>query len=144
LVLGWLLVVCRMPVLTYLAGFVYPGVALTLLRSFIEHRPAETPAHRSAIVEASPIFSLLYLNNNLHSLHHRAPAVPWYELPPLYRSQRAELLAESGGYAFAGYAEIARRYAFTCKDSPIHTSYPAQTRRPTPRRPRDSSASRAA
>jgi fatty acid desaturase len=119
-VLFWVVAVCRIPLWAYLALFVYPGMSLTLLRSFTEHRPAADQAHRTAVVEAGPVLSLLYLNNNLHLVHHLWPQLPWYELPRRYRARRGELLERNGQFRFAGYADVLRRFAVRRKDSPVH------------------------
>ena len=123
-VLAWVLVVCGISPLTYLAAFVYPGLALTLLRSFHEHRPAADQASRSAIVEAGPLLSLLFLHNNLHALHHAEPRLPWYRLPAVYRARRGELLARNRGFLLAGYGEVARRFALRPRDVPYLVSAP--------------------
>ncbi len=120
LVLAWSVGICGMTVLEYLAFFVYPGVALTLLRSYLEHQPRTEPRERTAIVEAGPIMSLLYLNNNLHTLHHLEPGTPWYLLPARYRKLRAAISQHNGGYVLPGYGSIAARYLFRPKDSPVH------------------------
>lgn len=120
LILGWLVFVAEMPVWLYVLCFSYPGTALLLLRSFIEHRPDPRQARRTVIVEAGPLLSLLFLNNNLHALHHSQPALPWYRLPAVYRGQRARVLEENGGFRFTGYGEIARRFLFRSKDHPVH------------------------
>ncbi|HTM22968.1 MAG TPA: fatty acid desaturase [Kofleriaceae bacterium] len=119
LVLAWVVGVCGIPLWLYLVGFVYPGLALTLLRSFIEHRPAADQVGRSALVEAGPVFSLLYLNNNLHALHHAAPQIPWYQLPGIDRETRAALLRRNRGFRYGGYLEVVRRFALRAKDSPV-------------------------
>ena len=124
LVVGWLVWVADFNLVEYAVVFVYPGLSLTLLRSFAEHRPAEDRAHRSAIVEASPLLGLLFLHNNLHALHHEEPSRPWYQLPRRYRELRADLLDRNGGYYFSGYLGIARRYAFRPKDTPVHPGAP--------------------
>jgi fatty acid desaturase len=104
----------------YLVVFAYPGFALTLLRSFAEHRPADTVRHRSAIVEAGRVASLLYLNNNLHAVHHESPGLAWYELPARYRANRDAIIAGNGGLVFPSYTAILRAYMSRAKDSPIH------------------------
>jgi len=76
LVLCWVCIVCGIPFWEYLLFFVYPGLSLTLLRSFVEHQARVNVSERSIIVEAGPFFSLLYLNNNLHLVHHRIPGLP--------------------------------------------------------------------
>jgi fatty acid desaturase len=120
LVLGWLVVVAEMPVWLYALCFSYPGTALLLLRSFIEHRPHPRQAERTVIVEAGPLLSLLFLNNNLHAVHHSQPGLPWYRLPEAYRTERARVLAGNGGYRFASYGEIASQFLFRAKDHPVH------------------------
>jgi fatty acid desaturase len=104
----------------YLLVFAYPGFALTLVRSFAEHRPAEETRHRSAIVETGRIASLLYLNNNLHAVHHESPALPWYELPSRYRARRDAILAGNGGFLVPGYIAVLRAHGLRAKDSVIH------------------------
>lgn len=123
LILFWVSGICGISIPEYVLGFVWPGLSLTLLRSFTEHRPAPDQNRRSAIVEAGPLLSLLYLNNNLHLVHHDRPALPWHALPAVYRAERDALLGRNGGFRFSGgYAEIIRRYGFRPKDRPV---YPA-------------------
>ena len=120
LVMAWVSGVCGIPVLQYVLFYAYPGLSLTLLRSFCEHRAARQVRERTAIVEAGPVMSLLYLNNNLHAVHHAKPGLAWYRLPGLLREKRAEFLAENGGYCFPGYWEILRRYLISPKEPPAH------------------------
>jgi len=112
-VLIWVMAVCKIPLLAYLLLFVYPGISLTLLRSFAEHQAHPEINKRLAIVESGPVMSLLYLNNNLHYVHHRAPRLAWYRLPARWRAHRDQVLAANGGYRYAGYGEIILRYALT-------------------------------
>jgi fatty acid desaturase len=132
LVAVWAFAVCGMPLWQYLAGFVYLGLALTLIRSFAEHRAAESVAHRTAIVENSRLLGPLFLFNNLHVVHHAAPAVPWYRLPRVYRENREAVLAMNGGLVYDGYGEVFRRFLLRRHDHPVHplvvqagTGYPA-------------------
>ena len=131
LVLGWAVGVCGIPVAEYLAVFVYPGIALTLLRSFAEHRAEEDPDDRSVIVDAAWPLALVFLNNNLHWLHHREPGTPWYRLPARYRRQREAILAANGGYRFRGYGEIVARYLLRPKEPVLHPAY-VPAREPPP------------
>ena len=78
-----------------------------MLRSFLEHQWDESPKARTAIVEASWFWRILYLNNNLHSVHHEHPALPWYELPREYEANREAYLSANGGYLLDGYREVA-------------------------------------
>lgn len=120
LILAWVVAVCGMPAWIYLLAFVYSGAALTRLRSFAEHRFAERHEERTAIVENGGLLGLLYLNNNLHVLHHLKPLVPWYRLPALYRAEREELIAYNGGLVYRGYGDIIRRFLVRGHDDPRH------------------------
>lgn len=119
-VLWWVIAYCGIPFWAYVALFAYPGMSLTLMRSYLEHRPAGDQAESTAIVERAPVFGLLFLNNNLHAAHHDNPSLPWYALPAAYRSDRDRFVARNGGYVFSGYLDIARRYLLKPKDSPLH------------------------
>jgi fatty acid desaturase len=123
LTLFWVIWVCEVPLAGYLIFFAYPGLSLTLLRSFLEHQAREAPGERNVVVEAGPVMSLLFLNNNLHALHHAEPGLPWYRLPQCYRARRDELLSGNGGYRYAGYHEVAARYLLRPKEPPVHPLY---------------------
>ena len=127
-VLLWLTVVCEMSLLRYLACFVYRGTALSLIRSFVEHRAHAEPAKRIAIVENAPVLGLLFLNNNLHVAHHERPALPWYRLPAYHAAERARMIAGNGGLVYDGYGEVFRRYWRRPHDALGH----AQALEPTP------------
>ncbi len=121
--LTWIVAVCGMPFWQYFVLFVLPGTALTMLRSYMEHRPAGDPGARCAVVEDAGIFGFLFLHNNLHAVHHRWPSVAWYRLPALYRARRDEILAWNGGYLIAGYHAIARHFLVRPKDHPVHPDH---------------------
>ncbi len=120
LVLGWVMGVCGMGLGEYLLLFVYPGLSLTLLRSFAEHRARPLVGERTAVVEAGRLMSLLFLNNNLHALHHAEPWLAWYRLPARYRQRRAELLAANGGYWYPGFANVLCRHLLHPKEPVVH------------------------
>lgn len=115
-VILWVSVICQIPLLAYLLLFVYPGISFTLLRSFAEHRARPAFGERVAIVDSGPLMSLLYLNNNLHYVHHQSPQTAWYRLPARWRAGRDAVLAANGGYHYSGYAEVIRRFAFTARE----------------------------
>ena len=92
-VLWWALSVCGITFWQYVLFFVWPGIALTLLRSYAEHRPAAIARHRTAIVECCWFWQLLFLNNSYHALHHLRPGLAWYQLPRRYRTEKDALLA---------------------------------------------------
>lgn len=116
----WVIAICDMPAWLYVLCFAYPGTALTLLRSFAEHRAAEDPRARTAIVEAGWFFGLLYLFNSYHVVHHDEPGLAWYRRPLRYRERRAAYLASNGDYVFDSYATIARRYLLKRKEPVVH------------------------
>ncbi|MBO0902744.1 fatty acid desaturase [Jiella sonneratiae] len=117
---AWLVFVCGMSPLAYLAIFVYPGTALLLVRSFAEHKAEGVVSKRTAVVEGSPVFALLFLNNNLHAAHHAHPTLPWYRLPSWYRANRASLLDGNGGLLYQGYGDVFRRFFVAAHDRPAH------------------------
>ena len=129
LVLGGVWVLAGVSPLVYIAGVAYPGLSLLMLRTYAEHRPAEVVAERSVIVEAGPVFSLLYLNNNLHHLHHKHPQMAWYRLPKVFRADRENLLTENGHYLYRGYGHLIAEHLFR----PLHTIvHPFLRRQNTP------------
>ncbi len=115
LLLGWLYFL-ELSIGFYVLFMVWPGLSLTMLRSFHEHRPDGEASRRSATVAAAAPLALLYLNNNLHAAHHLEPGRPWYELPELER----QLSGRGEGYPVAGYGEIFRRYLVRAKDAPVY------------------------
>jgi fatty acid desaturase len=129
--LVWLwLRTCGLGLVEYGLAFVYPGTALSLLRSYAEHRAAPAPGHRVAIVERAGLFALLFLNNNLHATHHRAPGLAWYRLPAFHRRHRRRLLADNGNLLYDGYGEVARRFLLRPHDDLIHPDHRARPTQP--------------
>ena len=124
-VLAWVIFVCDIPPAAYLLLFVFPGISLTLLRSYAEHRARPAVGERMAVVEAGPLMSLLYLNNNLHYVHHNAPSVAWYRLPARWRANRDAVLEANGGYRYSGYWEVIRRHALRSREPVV---WPLQER----------------
>lgn len=118
LVVAWLVFAGVSPLGYALAA--YGGMALISLRSFLEHRADERVAGRSAIVEDRGPLALLFLNNNLHAVHHAHPGVPWAELPALYRAHRERFLKLNGFYVFRSYREVLSRHALRPKEPPAH------------------------
>ena len=113
-----------MPLWAYLVA-AYAGNALIRIRTFLEHRAHSVARGRSVIIEDRGPLALLFLNNNLHAVHHMHPSVPWYSLPELYRDKRERFLAANDGYRYASYAEVFRRHFLRAKDPVPHPLYPA-------------------
>ena len=120
LVFAWTAGVCELSVLAYVAMFAWPGLSLTLLRSFAEHAPSSEEDRRTAIVAGGPLGRLLYLNNNLHAVHHAFPALPWHEIPAVWRARRDEFSGPDGPPFHRSYVALARRYLFRMRDHPVH------------------------
>lgn len=119
-VLGLLLAAGINPLL-YAIAVAYPGLSLLMVRTFIEHRAAERVPERTAVVEAGPLMSLLFLNNNLHAVHHQYPCVAWHRLPDLWRRERTHLLSENAHYHFpGGYVEVMRAWLFHRREPLVH------------------------
>ena len=84
------------PVWLYILAPVWLGQSLIAVRTFAEHQWSEHPEGRTVIIERSPL-SFLFLNNNLHFVHHKTPTVAWYRLPKLFRDRRDEWLRMNNG-----------------------------------------------
>jgi fatty acid desaturase len=110
--------------LWYLLGISYPAQSLAMIRSYYEHRPAEDHKQRIVLNDAGFVFRLLYLNNNLHLVHHDLPSLPWYLLPRVYRGRRDAYNVRSGGFQIDGYGALMRRYGFRPIDAPVHPRMP--------------------
>ena len=117
-VLAWV-ALAPMPLWAYLVA-AYGGLSLLRVRSFLEHQAHDRASGRTAIVEDRGPLALLFLNNNLHVVHHMHPSVPWYRLPALYRARRERYLARNGGYVLGSYGEVFRRYLWRAKDPVPH------------------------
>lgn len=107
----------------YLAA-AYLGHALLKIRTFLEHRAHDLPRARTVIVEDRGPLALLFLNNNLHVVHHAHPQVPWYDLPALYRAQQAEWQRRNEGYVYRSYADVAAQHLIRAKEPVPHPKWP--------------------
>jgi fatty acid desaturase len=121
-VLGWVWA-APMPLWAYLLA-VWLGIALLKIRTFLEHRAHEKASGRTVIIEDRGPLALLFLNNNLHVVHHMHPEVPWYRLPALYAARRDHYLRRNGGYVYPSYGQIFRDYLWRAKDPVPHPLWP--------------------
>ncbi len=110
-----------LPAWLYLVA-AYLGFGIVAIRTFLEHQAHELTRGRSVIIEDRGPLALLFLNNNLHLVHHVHPGVAWYRLPALYRRNRTRYLKMNLGYRFGSYWEVIRRFAFTRKEPVPHPS----------------------
>ena len=117
-VLAWLWV-AAMPWWAYLLA-AWIGHGLLKIRTFLEHRAHEAARARTVVIEDRGPLAFLFLNNNLHVVHHMHPAVPWYRLPALYARNRDHYLRRNDGYAYRSYAQIFRAHLLRAKDPVPH------------------------
>jgi fatty acid desaturase len=118
LVLAWV-VASPMPLWAYGLA-VWIGMALLKIRTFLEHRAHERASARTVIIEDRGPLAWLFLNNNLHVVHHIHPGLPWYRLPARYAARRAHYMRRNGGYRFGSYWEIFRDHLWRAKDPVPH------------------------
>ena len=112
-----------MPAWAYILS-AYAGLSILKIRTFLEHRAHERARGRSVVIEGGTILPFLFLNNNLHCVHHAKPQVAWYRLPAIYAAQRDEFLRRNDGYRYASYSEVFRRYLLKTKDPVPHPLWP--------------------
>lgn len=115
----WCAVVADMPIWVYLLC-AYASHSILKIRTFLEHRAHERARCRSVIIEDRGPLAFLFLQNNLHAVHHAHPSMPWYQLKAHYMARRAAFLQRNGGYAYRSYAQIARLFLFKTKDPVPH------------------------
>lgn len=121
-VIAWLSY-AAMPWWAYLLS-AWIGHALLKIRTFLEHRAHEAARARTVIIEDRGPLALLFLNNNLHVVHHMHPAVPWYRLPALYAGNRDHYQRRNDGYVYRSYLDIFRAHLFRAKDPVPHPLMP--------------------
>ncbi len=119
----WIVTFSQMPIWAF-ALSAYIGLGLVKIRTFLEHRAHEKSRARTVIVEDRGILAFLFLNNNLHVVHHMNPAAPWYRLPTLYRAGKERYLACNEAYVYRSYAQIFREYFWRAKDPVAHPLWP--------------------
>ena len=105
----------------------YAGMSVLMIRTFLEHQAEKSHRGRSVIIEDRGPLSLLFLNNNLHAVHHAHPSVAWHRLPALYSRNRERFLRLNLGYRYDNYADIIRRYAFRRKEDVPFPHYDRRT-----------------
>ncbi|MEX0287362.1 MAG: fatty acid desaturase [Paracoccaceae bacterium] len=112
-----------MPLWAYLVS-AYIGLSLIRIRTFLEHRAHEKSRARTVIIEDRGPLAFLFLNNNLHVVHHMNPAAAWYELPGLYAAGKARYHRMNEAYIYRSYGEIFRKYLLRSKDPVPHPLWP--------------------
>lgn len=103
----------------------YVSLSILAIRSFCEHQWSEHPDGRTVIIEKS-VLGLLFLNNNLHLVHHKRPTEPWYHLPRLYREQPEEWQRMNDGYVFRNYFAVLKAFGVRSKEPVVHPTTEAR------------------
>jgi fatty acid desaturase len=109
----------QMPLWVYMMA-AYAALGILKIRTFLEHQAHARSRGRTVIVEDRGPLAFLFLNNNLHVVHHMHPRLPWYRLPALYAAHKARFLACNDGYMYRSYAQIFTRYFVKSKDPVAH------------------------
>lgn len=112
-----------MPLWVYLCA-AYVGLSILKIRTFLEHRAHAIARARTVIVEDRGPLAFLFLNNNLHAVHHMHPGVPWYDLPARYRAGKARYRACNEHYVYRSYWDVARAHLLRPKDPVPHPLWP--------------------
>ncbi|PWK60682.1 fatty acid desaturase [Roseicyclus mahoneyensis] len=112
-----------LPLWAYLLAC-YAGLSILKIRTFLEHQAHERARGRTVIIEDRGPLAFLFLNNNLHVVHHMHPKLPWYRLPRIYWNNREAYLGRNAGYSYPGYGAIFRQHLLRAKDPVPHPLYP--------------------
>lgn len=108
-----------LPVWAYLVA-AYAALGLLKIRTFLEHQAHEQVRGRTVIIEDRGPLALLFLNNNLHVVHHMHPRLPWYRLPAAYGRNPKRYGAINDNYVYRSYGQIFRQHFFRAKDPVPH------------------------
>ena len=94
----------------------YFGMSLLMIRTFLEHQAHPDRRARSVLINDKGPLRVLFLNNNLHAVHHAYPSVAWYRLPGLFRLHQDRFVEMNKGYFFRSYIDVMRAHAFRRKE----------------------------
>lgn len=115
----WVVSRSALPITAYLLA-AYFGYGIIKIRTYLEHRAHYLAGGRTAIVEDRGPLAFLFLNNNLHVVHHMHPKVAWYDLPALYRSDKQRYQEHNDSYVYRSYGQIFREHFLRVKDPVPH------------------------
>ena len=94
----------------------YFGMSILMIRTFLEHQAHKDMRGRSVLIEETGPLRFLFLNNNLHAVHHAYPSLAWYRLPVIFKLHRDRFLQMNKGYHYRSYGDIFRKFAFSRKE----------------------------
>lgn len=118
-----LVFISPMPLWLYVLS-AYAALSVLKIRTFLEHQAHQHSSARSVIIEDRGLLAFLFLNNNLHLVHHMHPRVAWYRLPALYRANKKRYVARNQGYVYRSYHDVFARYFLKTKDPVAHPLWP--------------------
>ncbi len=121
----WVVSLSPMPLWVYLVAC-YCALSILKIRTFLEHQAHDRASGRSAIVEGRGVLAFLFLNNNLHVVHHMHPTVSWYHLPALYQAHKARYLRRNHGYMYRSYGQVFAQFLWRRKDPVAHPLWQAR------------------
>jgi fatty acid desaturase len=107
------------PIWIYLV-YCYFALSVLKIRTFLEHRAHQYSTARTVIIDDKGPLAFLFLNNNLHAVHHLHPQVAWYNLPRLYRDNVESYDRFNEGYNYRSYAHVIARFLVKAKDPVPH------------------------
>lgn len=119
----WWVVLSPMPLWAY-AIAAYAGFSILKIRTFLEHRAHERASGRTVVIDDKGPLAFIFLNNNLHVVHHMHPRVAWYKLPAMWAKNRDKYLDRNDGYYYRSYGEIFRKHFLRAKDPVPHPLWP--------------------
>lgn len=102
----------------------YIGVALILIRTFLEHQASENDGERTVIIESNGPMAWLFLYNSLHIVHHTRPGLAWYRLHGFYRQHRDQFIQINNGYVYPSYWAVFKKYFLVPKEAVRHPFVP--------------------
>ena len=114
-----------MPIWIYLMCC-YFAMSVLKIRTFLEHRAHQYSTARTVIIDDKGPLAFLFLNNNLHAVHHLHPQVAWYNLPRLYRDNTDSYDRFNEDYSYRSYAQVITRYFVKAKDPVPHPLWPSE------------------
>ena len=137
-VLGWLLHIPGVVLVCWIVGksetslgtyllACYAAMSVLKIRTFLEHQAHAHVAGRTVIIEDKGPLAFLFLNNNLHVVHHMHPDVAWHRLPGLYAANPSRYLERNHGYRYGSYREIFQKHLFRAKDPVPHPHWKPPT-----------------
>jgi fatty acid desaturase len=85
--------------------------------TFLEHQSDPILGTRSILT--NPVTAFFMCNENYHLEHHLYPGVPWYNLPRLHQTLRADLVARGAPFIHSYFAFVVEFIVKSLRRSPL-------------------------